>query len=134
MKAFGARLVAQVAIASVALLGIGMAPASAVPAVGTNKIAGTYVVNVHWDGLTPGIVNLTLTRKHTGSTGDALHTVTWSSSGRRVTIVITFNSPARVTATYLGKVTATGFNSAAHPGTMTNSIGGSGTWYATKTA
>ena len=45
---------------------------------------------------------------------------------------MTLSNPALPTATYIGKITPTGFNSPADQGTATTSAGASGTWYATR--
>lgn len=106
------------------------ATASALP-VAPSSHAGHYRLHYNWNhtGFTPE--PMTLRRNHTGSAGLRARKVplTWSVSGEQITIVITADT--RV-ATYQGTTTAAGFGTRTAPGTMSNNIGDSGTWYAVR--
>jgi hypothetical protein len=119
-------------ICSVAVIGVGAHSAAAAPAVGASKIAGSYAMTFTWRDAPPGTADVTLRRDHSGNDHFPGSTVRWSTSGRSITIVFTLQSPS-ITATYLGTVTKTGLNRVGHPGTMSNDLGQTGTWYAVKT-
>lgn len=73
---------------------------------------GTYTLTLQSGG--------TLTAVGNGSSDAG----TWSQHVKRIKLIISG------VATYHGKKTAAGINTAGHPGTMSNTTGNSGTWYA----
>ena len=132
MRAFLARLAAPIVIGSVAFMGTGVHPAAAAPALGARKIAGTYTVYFSYVGPYNNLP-VTLTRKHSGTDIDD-DQIVWSSVGRSIELDFSSAALPGATATFLGTVTKTGFDSAKHPGTFSNSLGDSGVWYAVKNA
>ena len=103
-------------------------PAAVASTVAPNHVAGTYTVHGIWTGRGNWFqYSLTLNTDHTGSDeyGD---TITWSTNGRAFTMTLNGG-----TATYQGTKSKAGFDNLLHPGTMTNTTGRSGIWYAVKT-
>jgi hypothetical protein len=92
---------------------------------------GHYRLHYNWShtGFTPS--PMVLRRDHTGFENQRSKKLplTWSTTGDGITIVIT---SATATATYVGTISATGFDARPTPGTMSNDIGESGTWYAVR--
>jgi hypothetical protein len=125
------RVVAAV-LPMVALLSLGVpAPAGARPP----AVTGTYSLFAIWDGTWPA--NLTLRLWPSGRCSltpwvlPRHNSCTWSA-GAKDSFLMTVSNPELPTATYNGVFTATGINSSAGPGTVTNSVGATGTWYATR--
>jgi hypothetical protein len=131
MNRIGIRSLATVAIATFALTGFGVqgAGATATTTAQPAAVAGPYTFYLFWTGYPPSSGFVTLNRNHTGS-DTAGDTITWSKTGRSVTVTI---ANGLATATYLGRKTKTGLNNVRHPGTMSNDVGGRGTFYAVKT-
>jgi hypothetical protein len=75
---------------------------------------------------------LILLGNHTG-TGQFGDVLTWSQKGKKITLHFSNTLHPGLTARFLGTVTAKGFNSKKKPGTMSNSAGETGVWYAIKT-
>jgi hypothetical protein len=90
-------------------------------------IAGSYTAFVNWNHSRYWLV---LNSDHTGTDkyGD---TIVWSQSGKSFEMTLT-NSTA--TATYHGTKTKAGLSNRRHPGTVSNNIGDSATWFAVRTA
>jgi hypothetical protein len=130
MTTFLARLTLAMLIGSAALIGVGGASAAATPTIAPARVAGSYVFHTKFGTSSYSKRTIKLLANHTGSDGIAGDTLTWKTKGRKITII--GKSPT-VTATFLGSVTSAGFNSVQHPGTITNSIGETGNWYAVKT-
>ncbi len=110
---------------------------TAPPAGATHRVSGTYTMVITWTsaGLPPADFTLTVVhRHHTCSVTPWVlptgNTCTWATTPGVFTM--TLSNPALPTATYIGKITPTGFNSPADQGTATTSAGASGTWYATR--
>jgi hypothetical protein len=127
--------VVSLVLLMVALVGLGAEPAGATRDVRAGHVVGTYTLISDWDNGFHNTISLTLLRNHTGEDGE-LHTYfTWSRSGRNITIIVTgLVGTMQATITYLGTITHSGFNTQRRPGTMSVSVGGSGTWYAIKTS
>ena len=103
--------------------GAGSAVGAASPA--THPVAGNYEVTVAWTNpVIDSSFGMTLNSNHTATftTGD---TGTWSTAKRKITILVDGG-----VATYHGKVTSYGLSKPSKPGTMANTSGNSGTWYA----
>ena len=91
------------------------------------SVAGTYTVHAVWTGRGGWQAwSMTLNRDHTG-TSEFGDTIVWSNSGRSFSM--TLNS----VATFVGTKTKAGFSSLAHLGTMSNTSGRTGVWYAITT-
>jgi hypothetical protein len=91
-------------------------------------VAGSYKVFYNWNHVGFRHTVVTLDGDHTG-TDSSGHAVTWSRAGRIVTFTI---SAPPVEATYIGTKNHNGFSSKQNPGTITNSLGDNGVWYAVK--
>jgi hypothetical protein len=100
---------------------------------GADKIAGTYVLDFDYTSHGYTMVGLQLRHDRTGVVAVAGERVAWSTSKRMITIVVTKTSMGG-SAIYRGVVTSAGFNTSAHPGTVSSSDGRTGMWYATKTS
>ena len=128
MTKYSVRLLGPLMIATLALVGVGAASAvAATPAV---TFVGTYTVQltvgtVHEKGTIQINANGTATNVQTGAIAH------WKSAGKTITIM--YKNP-QVSETFVGTRTKKGIGSKAHPGSYTNSLGGTGTWYAIKTA
>ena len=95
-------------------------------------VAGTYDMHLNW--YNRGWVDagpIMLHANHTG-TDPGLDTIIWSRSSRTITLVFTTSSNPDIEATYIGTLNLVGISRKHKPGTMTNNMGGSGTWYAVK--
>ncbi len=104
--------------------GAGSAVGAASPA--THPVVGSYEVTVAW---TNPVIDTTypivLNANHTVTYPTTSDTGTWSKAGKKITIVVDGG-----VATYHGKVTGYGLSKPSKPGTMANTSGNSGTWYA----
>ena len=109
-------------------------PSAGATAVAPDVVAGTYNIFYKWSEMTTYAEDpITLHRNHTGTDtyGDA---ITWSLSGKTITIVFENSSFPGVTATYIGTKNRVGFSHQRNPGTMSNSSGDTGIWYGLTTA
>jgi hypothetical protein len=106
----------------------GIPTANAIPPARRAGFAGIYVVYVKWghDKRWSGW-ELTLSPNGKGSSSEPGGDITWSRAGKTVTVSLVY--PA-VEADYTGTKTRAGFNKPRKPGTMTNTDGSSGIWYA----
>lgn len=96
-------------------------------------VTGTYNLYDNWNN---GGWNLetsfTLYSNHTGIDGYS-DPITWSASGKTITLKI--NSVILgATVTAVGTKNRVGISKKRNPGTITNSLGPSGVWYAVKTS
>jgi hypothetical protein len=98
---------------------------SAVPA--THPVVGIYQVTVDWTN--PVIkTSYSLALFSNGADADSYgDTGKWSTTGRQIKFKL---KSVGVTAKYIGKITNAGLNNPSKPGTMSNTKGNSGTWYA----
>jgi hypothetical protein len=96
-----------------------------------HPMVGSYRVHTNWNGAPPTPFTMTLNADGTVSSSDG-DDGTWVQQGKNVTVSFYGGDGGESGgATFLGKKTARGFNSVARPGTMSNTEGGTGTWYAT---
>jgi hypothetical protein len=129
MRRYCARLISTLVLVSTAVAVEPAAATAARPAVApAAAIAGHYTGFLNWNHTGYSRFWLVLNPDHTGT--DKYHeTIVWSQSGK--TFEMTVNGTA--VATYHGTKTKAGLNNRRHPGTMSNDIGDSGTWFAVRT-
>ncbi len=128
MNSVRARLLGVCMIGALMFGGLATQPAGAAVARprGTITFAGVYTVHVNWMIFGKAKFSMELDSDHTGVVEGASK-VKWKSQGNQVTI--TLKASGR-TATYLGTKTSKGINTKASQGTMSNTTGDSGVWWA----
>jgi len=95
-------------------------------------VAGNYTFYLDYQNTGYEASGLLLRRNHTGNSPPQV-TVQWSTTGRHITMVLTYRPKPGNYATYTGVVTEAGLNSLSNPGTMSVAGTVEGTWYAVKT-
>jgi hypothetical protein len=98
-------------------------PADAATAIARHPTVGVYCGHTLWSNGSTATFTLMLQSGGTATTtqGD---TGTWSQHLTRIKIFLDG------VVTYRGHKTAAGINTQAHPGTVSNTFGNTGTWYA----
>jgi hypothetical protein len=123
MRRISVWLIGPLLLASTAFSAVTAGPAAAV---GVNRVAGDYTAYGKFDKSGYTAFSLTLRRDGTG-TDHFNDTIVWTITDKD--LEMTFDDGLWH---YSGTKTRAGFNNAAHPGTATNSNGGSFSWYAVK--